>query len=232
VSNNEENQAVEKSRGAERGTRSASENRSAAEVDLLRRESHAAPEPSGDREVNRPISLPTTFAGLRDLVLRVDAGDKTVQPLIRLLIHSEPDTAMWLLAGDLVTQNQRALVESFAGSDPERTEAIHNQVRLLRQELAGPSPSAIELALIDRLLICWLQVQLCDHEFLQAKGEPVKHADHRDRLRNRAHRRFLSAVKTLATVRKLNIPAIQVNIGDQQINVAGSQELRRPSARI
>ena len=34
---------------------------------------------------------------------------------------------------------------------------------------------------------------------------------------DRAHRRFLQAVKTLATVRRLLVPALQVNIGKNQI---------------
>jgi hypothetical protein len=35
-----------------------------------------------------------------------------------------------------------------------------------------------------------------------------------------AHARFLSAVKTLATIRKLALPALQVNIGKNQVNLA------------
>lgn len=37
-----------------------------------------------------------------------------------------------------------------------------------------------------------------------------------------AHRRYLSALNALATVRKLAVPAIQVNIADRQVNVAGN----------
>jgi hypothetical protein len=36
-----------------------------------------------------------------------------------------------------------------------------------------------------------------------------------------AHRRYLSAIKTLATVRKLALPALQVNIARRQVNVLG-----------
>ena len=37
---------------------------------------------------------------------------------------------------------------------------------------------------------------------------------------DRAHRRYLSAIKTLATVRKLALPVLQVNIAKKQVNVA------------
>jgi len=36
-----------------------------------------------------------------------------------------------------------------------------------------------------------------------------------------AHRRYLSALKTLALVRKLAVPVLQVNIARKQVNVAG-----------
>jgi hypothetical protein len=37
---------------------------------------------------------------------------------------------------------------------------------------------------------------------------------------DKAHARFLSAVKTLAQVRKLALPTLQVNIARNQVNVA------------
>jgi hypothetical protein len=38
---------------------------------------------------------------------------------------------------------------------------------------------------------------------------------------DRAHKRYLSAIKSLAVVRKLAIPVLQVNIAKKQANVAG-----------
>jgi len=37
----------------------------------------------------------------------------------------------------------------------------------------------------------------------------------------RAQRRYLAAIKALAMVRRLGIPAVQINVADQQINVMG-----------
>jgi hypothetical protein len=40
---------------------------------------------------------------------------------------------------------------------------------------------------------------------------------------DRAHRRYLSALRTLALVRKLALPVLQVNIaGKQQVNVGAA----------
>jgi len=45
-----------------------------------------------------------------------------------------------------------------------------------------------------------------------AWGVPVKAVDH-------SHKQYLSAMKTLATARKLALPALQVNIARKQVNV-------------
>ena len=38
---------------------------------------------------------------------------------------------------------------------------------------------------------------------------------------DRAQKRYLTALKTLAQVRRLLVPVVQVNIAQKQINVAG-----------
>jgi hypothetical protein len=39
---------------------------------------------------------------------------------------------------------------------------------------------------------------------------------------DRAHKRYLSAIKALAVVRRLALPVLQVNIAKKQVNVAGA----------
>jgi hypothetical protein len=43
-------------------------------------------------------------------------------------------------------------------------------------------------------------------------------SEHAQRRIDRAHRRFLSTLKTLATVRRLALPALQINVAGQQVN--------------
>jgi hypothetical protein len=50
-------------------------------------------------------------------------------------------------------------------------------------------------------------------------GLSVSQADFQQRKVDRAHRRFLSALRTLAQIRKLALPSLMVNIArNQQIN--------------
>jgi hypothetical protein len=41
---------------------------------------------------------------------------------------------------------------------------------------------------------------------------------------DRAHKRYLSALKALAQVRRLGVPRVQVNLGDKQFNIMSLYE--------
>lgn len=60
-----------------------------------------------------------------------------------------------------------------------------------------------------------------DRRSMGDPGNSYKEAAYRQELRDRAHKRFLAACKTLATVRRLGGPAVQINqvVGQQQVNV-------------
>lgn len=75
---------------------------------------------------------------------------------------------------------------------------------------------------MDRVVACWLQVQEADLRYAQAGNCSFPQANFHLKRQDRAHRRFLSAMKTLATVRKLALPMLQVNIGENQVNVASA----------
>jgi hypothetical protein len=56
--------------------------------------------------------------------------------------------------------------------------------------------------------------------YANASGWNISQADLQHRKINRVHARFLSSVRTLAQVRKLALPTVQVNIARNQVNVA------------
>jgi hypothetical protein len=87
--------------------------------------------------------------------------------------------------------------------------------------LAGPEPSVLERLLVDRVVACWIQIEYADLAYAQlATTLTSGHRDYLQRRQDRAHRRYLSAIRTLAQVRRLVEPVVQVNIGAQQQNVA------------
>jgi hypothetical protein len=100
-------------------------------------------------------------------------------------------------------------------------EMMSFQLESMREEVAGSSPSPLERLLAERVVACWLQVQLFEGLYVQNIGNlTLKQADYYQKRLDRAHRRHLSAIKTLAQIRKLG-PAVQINIAEKQINTAG-----------
>ena len=63
-----------------------------------------------------------------------------------------------------------------------------------------------------------------EERFVNADSISITQADYFQRRIDRAHRRFLAAVETLARVRKMAVPILQVNMArNQQINTVGSR---------
>ena len=99
---------------------------------------------------------------------------------------------------------------------------MRRKLDALRDELAGPDPTPLERILSERVALTWFEANEMDQRYLDASNLSFKDAAFRESRRDRAHKRFLTACKTLATVRKLARPTIQLNLANQQVNVAGS----------
>src|SRR5262245_49788220 len=128
-----------------------------------------------------------------------------------------------MLGGDLARQAELSLIQAAAGDSLSFKEALIRKLELLRAELAGPNPSPVERLLVERVVACWLQVQDADVRYAQGQRDcTLAQGDYRQRRMDRAHRRYLSALKTLALVRKLAVPVLQLNIAKKQVNVAGA----------
>jgi hypothetical protein len=132
------------------------------------------------------------------------------------------------LGGNLSRMAEQALIRAATGENLSFREALIRKLDLLRDELGGPSPTPLERLLVDRVVACWLQLHHADLLLAQqAEGMTLVQGDYHQRTRDRAHRRYLSAIRTLAIVRKLALPVLQVNIADKQVNVAAPAPPRR-----
>ena len=156
---------------------------------------------------------------LNELIDRADAGDATALSELRRLLDKVP----WLishLGGDLAEQAANSLISSITGKHLASKELVLHRLDMMRAELAGPNPSATEKLLVDRVVACLLQSQHADYMAAEASDDSVAIGDYHQRRQDRANRRLLLAIKTLATVRRLALP-IRVDL-----NVAGSVETK------
>jgi hypothetical protein len=123
--------------------------------------------------------------------------------------------------GNLALQVEMNLIKNAAGDNLAFKEGLGYKMAKLRAELAGPDAPPLERLLADRVAICWLTLHGVEARFAQSGDLTINQADYWQRRINSAHKRYLGAIKTLATVRKLALPALQVNIARKQVNVVG-----------
>jgi len=145
-------------------------------------------------------------------------NDKTAVPEFRKLLRQVPNIAD--SGGNLAKIAEETLVKGIAGDQLWMHEMLLAKLKTMRTELAGPQPSPIERLLVERVVACWLQVYDADAIAAQPESVTFVQGDYNQRRQDRAHRRYLSAIRTLAMVRKLALP-IRVDL-----NVAGSIETK------
>jgi hypothetical protein len=156
---------------------------------------------------------------LRALADRAQKGDQTTLPALREWLQ-DPQ-AVDRLGGDLARLAQRSLIDKFTGKNLLVQEALARKLELMRADLSGPDPTALERLLADRVAACWLHLHHLEMQYAQKDRVSLELGTYFQRCLDRAHKRYLSAIKTLAVVRKLALPVLQVNIAKKQVNVAG-----------
>jgi hypothetical protein len=153
------------------------------------------------------------------LVRRAEAGDEGVLPQLREVLRDPK--VVEALGGDLARQATDRLLDAACGTNLAVREAIAGKMDLLRAELAGPAAPGVERLLADRVVACWLYLHYLELGSVGLVVAGREAGELHQRAVDRAHRRYLSAIKALAMVRKLALPALQVNIGRKQVNIAG-----------
>ncbi|MCE5216058.1 hypothetical protein LLH03_03400 [bacterium] len=168
----------------------------------------------------------TALAGyadqIQDLICRSEAGDEEAVSRLRQVLTRCPE--MWHCFGDFGHVAEDAALKMVSGGNLLLREGLRRHLAELRQKLAEPGGSPLEALLIDRIALCWLQAQNADiHATQMPKGTDGREEDFRQRQQDRAHQRFISACRALANVRRLLRPQVtQVNVAEQQINIAQS----------
>jgi len=160
----------------------------------------------------------------RGLVERAEQGSKDALPAIREVLGDLPELS-WRLVNLAKTAEDSLIKEMTSDNDLLAREMLPLQLAAMREELAGPDPSPLERLLVERVVVCWLQLQHADIVYAQhMKNLTLKQRDHYQRWQDRQHNRYLSAIRALAQVRKLLKPSVaQINIAEQQVNLAGGE---------
>jgi hypothetical protein len=166
------------------------------------------------------VAVPTGGEELRKFLKRAQSGDESTLPALRQMLQNPAIVDAY--GGNLAQQAELSFIEAAGGKNLAFKEALSRKLELMRAELAGPNPTPLERLLVGRVVACWLQVQDADIRYAQGQKDcTFAQGEYHQRRMDRAHKRYLSALKTLALVRKLALPVLQVNIAKKQVNVAG-----------
>ena len=160
----------------------------------------------------------------KDVVSIIRAAD-TDQPsaetrkMLASLFDSDPN--VWRAAGDMVEQAARHLIKAASGTSHAVKASMTRGWEQLPTDLARPSDGELERLLVQQVVIAWLHLGYVEYQYSAISTETgltIKRGEYWERRLSAAQRRYLRATETLARVRRLQLPAVQVNIGAQQIN--------------
>jgi hypothetical protein len=116
-----------------------------------------------------------------------------------------------LYGGDLARQAHLILIRKFGDQNLVFREALPRKLDLLRAELGGPDLTPLERLLVDRVASCWLHLHYLEVQYASKDSLPLPLGDYFQRGISAAQKRYLAAIKTLALVRKLALPALRGN---------------------
>jgi hypothetical protein len=159
----------------------------------------------------RPVGHPATL----EVFARLQAGDKSCMAAFNEMMDL-PGTGARVVEffGDLAARARDFAVDAVAQTNLAIKAATPRKMAALLAELEGPDPGPIERLLAERAVFCWLI--LWEYESVLAlqagKLTAYQSAFHHRRI-DAAHRRYLSSLRALATVRKLAVPAVRVDVG-------------------
>ena len=122
--------------------------------------------------------------------------------------------------GNLAALVEQELVGVVTGRQVLFRETLRAKTGKHAAGIGRPQTQPHRGLLVERVVVCWLQVYHADAAAAQAENHTFVQGDYNQRRQDRAHRRFLSAVKTLATVRRLALPTLVA------VSVTGSVETK------
>lgn len=157
---------------------------------------------------------------LRALVGRVDKKrpDAGAVNALRQFLAETP--GIWRNIGDLAELANLNMIEAMQTSTAAK-ESMKHGLTAQEKELGQPGDSELERLIIQQIVGCWLRLSYVEYVLGRNSVEGnfnMRQGEYWERRVSSAQRRYLRAIETLARVRRMRLPAMQVNIGAQQVN--------------
>jgi hypothetical protein len=155
---------------------------------------------------------PEACREMNEITAKGKQGDAEAVAKFRMLCRADPEVGRKTTTALLEVTQSKILDDLFDEKNRLARTVLEAHLLRMGDELAGVNPSAIERLLVDRVVLCWLQLYRADYDEAATSGQSPTMVRLRVYRQSQAHKRFLSAIKALAEVRKLPIVALQVNV--------------------
>jgi hypothetical protein len=140
-----------------------------------------------------------------NLLERIQAGDHGLLPELRLALNDHPE--VWKSFGDLGQHAREAWLTLVAGPDLGFRECLRRKIADDERAIAGHDASRLESMMATRVVLTALQVSHADSMVALKRVDSIKQEKFLADRQDRAHRRHLSSIALLATLRRLAPPA-------------------------
>jgi hypothetical protein len=174
--------------------------------------------------------------GIQLLLKHAKAGVEAAVPALRVVLARRPNQFGKM---EIARFAAKALASSAAHGDAFLTDVLVGEIKRTAADVAGPNPTPLERLLAERVSLAWFDANQSDCKFFEVTGGDgcsFEKADYYSKQRSRATGRFLAAARSLATVRRLALPTLQIHIGAPMgaalEPTAGPEEAPAPRLRL
>ncbi len=157
---------------------------------------------------------------LRALVAQVDKKKPAAADVTALNNFLKDNPHMWRLIGDLGDQANQIMLQEMS-APASMKQAIRAGLQAQELALIQPGDGELEMAIIRQIVGCWLRLSIVEYQLGSGTAKNafnMTQGAYWEKRVSTAQRRYLRAIETLARVRRLRLPAVQVNIAEQQVN--------------
>ena len=143
---------------------------------------------------------------LQELVDAANRGDAASLKSLRQVLDEHPE--IWQKAGDLAAHAETTWTRLMAAGNALALESLRREADRMRAELLAGSQSPIERLLVDQVVSCWLQAKHAEISAGLEKANSLAQKRYFDQRMEKTQRRYLSALKMLAQIRRLPLSAL------------------------
>jgi hypothetical protein len=164
---------------------------------------------SGGNEVSpkqNATVIPKDTSFLWDIVLKANEGDP--EAITKLCDELNGSNAELLISacGDISHQALMSLLEAMYSKQEGFKMAALKSMKQLREDLGWSNSPRIEQMLIERIVLAWQYLHWAELMNTKAGKCSLSHAKYNQERIDRANKRYLSATKMLAMIRKMALP--------------------------